>query len=66
MTIYTFGDSHALKVSGWKDCNNVEEHHLGPKLCYSFGISKLDICDISKFNVQNNDSVIFLFWRNRL
>ena len=28
---------------------------------YSFGISKLDICDISKFNVQNNDSVIFCF-----
>jgi hypothetical protein len=62
MSIHTFGDSHASDShSGWKDCNNITTHHIGPILCYSFGKEKLNICDISKFGVKNDDSVIFCF-----
>ena len=59
MTIHTFGDLHSS--SGWEYCDNVQTHHLGPILCYSFGIEKLNRCNISNFNIKDNDSVIFSF-----
>jgi hypothetical protein len=62
MTIHIFGDSHATtKFSGWKDCKNVISHHLGPVLCYSFGRDNLKKCNISNYEVKNNDTIIFCF-----
>ncbi len=62
MTIHTFGDSHSSNIrSGWRDCNNIKAHHIGPILCYSFGKEKLNRCNISKFDVKDNDTVIFSF-----
>ena len=58
MTIHSFGDSHAY--FGLKDCN-IEAHYTGPILCYSFGKEKLNRCDIRRFGVKNDDSVIFCF-----
>ena len=58
MVIHTFGDSHSL--NGWNNCN-VISNHLGPILCYSFGIDKLKRCNIKKFNIKNNDTIIFCF-----
>ena len=58
-TIHTFGDSHS--VFGWKNCRNVESHHIGAILCYSFGQEKLNRCDISNFDLKYNDSVVFCF-----
>ena len=56
MTIHTFGDSHSF--NGW---SGVKTHHLGPKLCYNFGKKMLDVCNISKFNIKNGDTLIFCF-----
>jgi hypothetical protein len=56
MVIHTFGDSHSY--SGWKDIPNVINHHLGPKLCFSFG---RDGVNIKNYNVKNGDTVIFSF-----
>lgn len=60
--IHTFGDSHSSNIiSGWKDCKNIISHHIGPVLCYSFGKEKLNRLDISKYNIQDNDTIIFCF-----
>jgi len=60
--IHIFGDSHASSTfSGWGKCDNVISHHLGGILCYSFGKEKLKRCNISDFNLNDNDSVIFCF-----
>jgi len=60
--IHTIGDSHASNIiSGWKDCKNIQSHHIGPVLCYSFGKEKLKRCDIRKFGIKNNDTIIFCF-----
>ena len=57
MTIHTFGDSHCS--NGW---SHVDCHHLGPKLCYSFGTKKLEICDIRAFdNIKDGDILVFCF-----
>jgi len=62
MTIHTIGDSHSSnEVSGWRDCNNIISHHIGATLCYSFGKENINRCDISKFNIKDDDSVIFCF-----
>ena len=62
MSIHTFGDSHASSVySGWRDCNNIKAHHLGPVLCYSFGKENLKRCDIREFGIEDNDSIVFCF-----
>lgn len=62
MSIHTFGDSHASNIiSGWKDCNNIISHHLGPILCYSFGKENLNRCNIEMFDIKDNDSIIFCF-----
>lgn len=52
--IHTIGDSHSN--SGW---NGITNHNLGPLLCYSFGIEKLNRCDIRNFNIQSGDTIIF-------
>jgi hypothetical protein len=57
MTIHTFGDSHS--VNGWS--TNIQTHHLGPILCYSFGKEKLNRCDIRNFNINEGDTIIFCF-----
>ena len=54
MPIHTIGDSHSY--FGWSGIIN---HHLGPTLCYSFGRDGLDRCDIRKFNIKDDDTVIF-------
>ena len=59
MSIHTFGDSHAYH--GWEECDNIKAHYLGPILCYSFGKENLNRCNIEKFNIKYNDSVVFCF-----
>ena len=54
MSIHTIGDSHS--AAGWTGIIN---HFLGPVLCYSFGIEKLNRCDIRKFNIKDGDTIIF-------
>jgi hypothetical protein len=56
MVVHTFGDSHAL--FGWA---GVKHHYLGPILCYSFGKEKLNRCDISKYDIEDGDTIIFCF-----
>jgi hypothetical protein len=55
MTIHTIGDSHA-SLGGSKE---IIKHHLGEGLCYSFGIKKLDRCDIRNFDFKDGDTIIF-------
>jgi len=57
--IHTFGDSHAR--IGWPVCENLKLHEIGPILAHSFGIDKLKRLDISKFNVKDEDVVVFSF-----
>lgn len=59
MTIHTFGDSHAS--FGLRDCKGVKCNSIGAPLCYSFGLEKLNRCDIRNFNINNDDSVVFCF-----
>ena len=62
MTIHTIGDSHSSnEISGWGDCDNIISHHIGPTLCYSFGKENIKRCDISNFNIKDNDTIIFCF-----
>lgn len=62
MTIHTIGDSHASKKhSGWKVCDNIIDHHIGPKLCYSIGRDGLDILNFKNYNIKENDTVILCF-----
>ena len=53
--LHTFGDSHS--VCGWN--NEIQRHHLGPVLCYSFGKEKLNRCDIRNFNIKDGDTIVF-------
>ena len=55
MTIHTIGDSH----SGFGDSKEIVKHNLGSGLCYSFGIKKLDRCDIRNFDFKDGDTIIF-------
>ena len=57
MTIHTIGDSHAL-LGGSKE---IIRQYLGQGLCYSFGIKKLDRCDIRNFDFKDGDTIIFSF-----
>jgi hypothetical protein len=57
MIIHTFGDSHSY--FGWEGIQNVNIHHLGPKLCFSIGRDGFNIKD--EYNVNNGDTVIFCF-----
>jgi hypothetical protein len=55
MGIHTVGDSHAL--FGWEGATI---HHLGPKLCHSFGHSTM-LFDINTFGLQESDTLVFCF-----
>jgi len=57
MVIHTFGDSHSFH--GWGCIQNVQTHHLGPKLCFSIGRDGINIKD--GYNVNDGDTVIFCF-----
>jgi hypothetical protein len=57
MAIHTVGDSHSIE--GWP--YGVIKHWLGPILCYSFSKEKLGRCDIRKFNLKENDVIVFCF-----
>ena len=57
MLIHTFGDSHSY--SGWEGIPNLRIHHLGPKLCYSFGRDGLNIKE--EYGVNDGDVIIFCF-----
>lgn len=61
--IHTIGDSHSsTKYSGWKHCKNVISHHIGPVLCYSFGIEPLKRIDVKAINdINDGDTIIFCF-----
>ena len=54
MSIHTIGDSHS--GFGW---SGIIQQPLGPLLCYSFGIKKLNSCDIRNFNIKDGDTIIF-------
>ena len=54
MTIHTIGDSHSY--NGW---SGVINHHLGPLLCYTFGVDTLNRCDINSFGLKDSDTVVF-------
>ena len=63
--IHTIGDSHCGGVTGkpkeeqaFAQISNVIPHWLGPKLMFSIGRDGLDI---SKFSINDNDTVIFCF-----
>lgn len=68
-TIYTFGDSHASKLSGWGNITipntTIHTYHIGPKLMYSFGRDGLSLLNITddRFNPRPtaNDYVIYCF-----
>lgn len=57
MKIRTFGDSHS--VNGWP--YYVVNNHLGPTLAYSFGRDKLNRLDITKYEVNEGDHLVFCF-----
>ena len=70
--IHTIGDSHcifAMEGGGYpqnaeikiNDETKQKSHWLGPILCYSFGKENLKRCDIRKFDIKDNDTVIFCF-----
>lgn len=57
MTIHTFGDSHSN--FGWPP--GIAKHWLGPILCYSFGKDPFGRCDLRKYPLKDNDTLIFCF-----
>ena len=57
--IHTFGDSHCYNA--WDNIKNIICHHLGPTLCHSFGREALNRCNISQFNIEDGDSIVFCF-----
>ena len=60
--IHVIGDSHSSNsISGWKHCENIVSHHIGPVLCYTFGKEILTKCNISNFDLNDGDSIIFCF-----
>lgn len=66
ITIHTFGDSHSgFHECGWNgifiDGITIHSHWIGPVTCASFGVRRLEIINIAKFNVKNGDVVCFSF-----
>lgn len=64
--IHTFGDSHSSSVhSHWGkiDISGVEIkcNHIGGRLMYTFGRMGMQLLDIRKYGVKENDTVIFCF-----
>jgi hypothetical protein len=66
ITIHTFGDSHAAKThSHWGYINlpdvKIICNHIGGTLMYTFGCQGLNILNIRKYGVKENDIAIFCF-----
>tara|TARA_B100001093_G_C26670181_1_gene945841 strand:+ start:58 stop:699 length:642 start_codon:yes stop_codon:yes gene_type:complete len=74
MAIHTFGDSHVgetgqpdiskgfigpCKKNGWPE--DIKHHHMGPVLCNSFGTKGLEWVDISNFDLEEEDTLVFSF-----
>jgi len=55
--IITFGDSHSM--NGWPDY--VIQNHLGPIMADFFGKEKLNCLDISNYDINEGDHLIFCF-----
>ena len=53
--------THLIFIQGGNNVIIFKAHHLGPVLCYSFGKEILNRCNIEKFNIKDNDSVVFCF-----
>jgi hypothetical protein len=56
--IHTIGDSHSY--SGFEDIENLVNHHIGPRLCYTYGIEKTAIIDFKNTDpkIEDGDIVI--------
>ena len=66
MNIHTFGDSDSSKQHshwGYHNMSIIKDHHLGPKLMYSFATKTFEVCNIKTecYGVKENDIVIFCF-----
>jgi hypothetical protein len=59
MKIFTFGDSHG-SCGGWNTAYITAVYH-GPLLCYTVGKKVLEVMNISLYDVQEGDAVIFCF-----
>lgn len=59
MVFHTIGDSHCK--FGFQNINDIKINHLGSKLCFSIGRDGLNILDIRKLGVKDNDTVLFSF-----
>lgn len=66
MRIHTFGDSHSM--FGWQQVKEqnllpveLSINHLGPRLMYTFGKCKLDVLNLSSYDIQDGDAVVFCF-----
>lgn len=59
MTIWTFGDSHA--VSAFDKLPYINCNSIGPHLAFSIGRDGLTRFNLKKFNVQEGDTVILSF-----
>lgn len=57
MTVHTVGDSHSDR--GWG--SDIVKHHIGPKLCHTFGKQQLKLVDLRTYGMKNDDSIIFCF-----
>lgn len=57
MTVHTVGDSHSDR--GWG--SDIVKHHIGPKLCHTFGKNQLNLVDLRTFGMENDDTIIFCF-----
>ena len=55
--IITFGDSHSM--FGWP--KYIINHHIGPRLAYSFGRDKLKFLDLTQYDIDEGDHIIFCF-----
>ena len=55
MNIHTFRDSHSSKQHsqwGYHNMNIIKDHHLGPKLMYSFATKTFEVCNIKTESVK--------------
>lgn len=61
MNILVIGDSHSY--AGWENISipeiKIKSLHLGPKLMYSFGKSKMKV--VNDNNIKNIDVIVFCF-----
>lgn len=66
-TLHTFGDSHGggYPDHGWSkvviDNLHIVTHWIGPITCAYFGVRRLEVLDISKFDVTDGNIICFSF-----